>query len=194
MNVLKQADEVKAEAIEEAIYKLRNQISFQITGCREEDIEANKKKLEAKIMHKLEAGKKLSTKELNYLRQNNPVLYAKAMRIQAKRAAVENRLESARSKEEVADIYGEAMGTISKNDPDRKYLIAAVSEAVREFKETQYYRNLPEKKEDAVRYETKLGQYQLAYWGEDNEYKEKDFFNSALIDYSSSGSINYSGE
>lgn len=185
--VIKQIDSSgKCETIIEYAEAVRNKFAFGISGSSEEETEAAKRKLEAKIMRKLESGKKLTTKELNFLRKNNPALYAKAMRVKIKREALEHRLENAKSKEEVTDIYGEAMASISKDDSAKKYLVAAVTDAVKEFKETRYYKNLPNTKEEAnakkhksvnnndvwekseensesVIYETRLGSYQQAY-------------------------------
>lgn len=185
--VIKEVDSSgKYEAMTEYAEAVRNRFTFGISGGSEEETEAAKRKLEAKIMRKLESGKKLTTKELNFLRKNNPALYAKAMRVKIKREALEHRLENAKSKEEVMDIYGEAMASISKDDSAKKYLVAAVTDAVKEFKETRYYKNLPNTKEEAdakkhksvnnndmwekseensesVIYETKLGSYQQAY-------------------------------
>lgn len=136
-----------------------------------EDEEDGKKRLE-KIQAKLESGKKLSEADLHYLRRKNPLLYAKAVRVQNKRAALEQRLKGASSKKQAQEMYLEEMGNISKDDPDKKWIAAAYEEAYREFKQGDAYKNLPEeerqgekkaKKEEAVYHEIKLGSYQESF-------------------------------
>ena len=54
----------------------------------------------AKIMAKLQAGRKLTQEELDYLQRTNPIMYAHAMRVQRMAEAVEEQLKHAKSKEE----------------------------------------------------------------------------------------------
>ena len=51
-------------------------------GDVDEMSEENRREMDARIMAKLKFGKKLSQKELDYLRRTNPILYAQAMRVQ----------------------------------------------------------------------------------------------------------------
>ena len=131
--------------LKNALEQFRNQIEFGVAG---DDTEELKKKTEAKIQAKLEAGKRLSNKEMQYLRRNNPVMYAMAMRIEMKRKSLETRLEHASSKQEVEEIRTETLAGISKKDPAKKYVIAAVEQTVKEFKETDTY-----KKEETLTYD-----------------------------------------
>ncbi len=140
----------KADTLKEAVRYLQNQIEF---GMEDIENEEERARYEAKIIAKLQSGKRLTAKELRYLRKNNPALYAQAIRIEAKRRGVEARLKSAQSKREVEEIQFEAISTISEKDPARVYMIAAVNEAVKEFKQTEEYRRLPqvdEKDEELV--------------------------------------------
>ena len=148
--------------------------------------EETRRKLEKRILAKLEAGKRLTAKELRYLRRYNPGLYATAMRVEAKRRSMEERLKHARSKEEVENILSEELASVSKNDAAYQYMTAAVTDVAEEFKKTDSYRKLPQTEEkgkkakgkgeyiraDAeekpemqrkVTYEFAAGAYQLAY-------------------------------
>ena len=106
-------------------------------------------KMDTKIMAKLESGKKLSPEELNYLMKTNPIMYAHAMRVQRMAEAVEEQLKHARSKEEADRIISAATTCISKNDPDRQYIFAAVNRIATEFHKSGAYEKLPNTMEDA---------------------------------------------
>ncbi len=129
-------------------------------------------KPEAKIRAKLEAGKRLTAEEMNYLKRYNPVLYAIAFRVEMKRKNVENRLKNATSKEEVEQIQAEALSTIKKDDVAKQYLVAAVQDAVKEFKESKEYKKLPETEEETretdISYEIADGKYQVAFKNTEN--------------------------
>lgn len=152
----------------------------------EEISEETRRRLEKRIRAKLEAGKRLTAKELRYLRRYNPGLYATAMRVEAKRRSMEERLRHARSKEEVEDILSEELASVSKKDAAYQYITAAVINTAEEFKKTDSYSKLPQTEEkgkkargkgegiraDAeeksgmektVTYEFAAGAYQLAY-------------------------------
>lgn len=111
--------------------------------------EEDRAKMDAKIMAKLESGKKLSQEELDYLMRTNPMLYAHAMRVQRMAEAVEEQLKHARSKEEADRIISAATTCISKNDPDRQYIFAAVNRIATEFHKSGAYEKLPNTMEDA---------------------------------------------
>ena len=111
--------------------------------------EEDRAKMDAKIMAKLESGKKLSQEELNYLMKTNPIMYAHAMRVQRMAEAVEEQLKHARSKEEADRIISAATTCISKNDPDRQYIFAAVNRIATEFHKSGAYEKLPNTMEDA---------------------------------------------
>lgn len=150
-------------------------------GIGEMDEQELREKYDASIRAKLSAGKRLSSKEMQYLRKYNPILYAQVVRIEAKRRTVEEQLKHADSKKQVEEIQFEAVSSISKKDPVREYMMAAVLEAVKEFKKTASYKKLPEteetdkhksdkKKNDkeeelSITYEFGAGSYQLAYVG-----------------------------
>ncbi len=106
-------------------------------------------KLDARIMAKLKSGKKLSQKEMDYLRKTNPIMYAHAMRVQRLTEAIEEQLKHARSKEEANRIITSAIAGISKNDPDREFIYAAVNRIDTEFHKSGAYEKLPDTIEEA---------------------------------------------
>ncbi len=163
------------ENLKETFDKIRFKLSYGIDAENEEDA---RQKMEAKIYAKLQSGKRLSQKEMNYLRQNNPKLYMQAVRVEQKRKELETRLENANSKEEVQKIFSSAMGSVRKDDPAKQYVIAAIEETVKEFKKSEQYKKLPETEEQAekqstekekknILYEFGTNSYQMAY-EEDN--------------------------
>ncbi|MBQ4284644.1 MAG: hypothetical protein IJB96_12060 [Lachnospira sp.] len=131
------------------------------------DDESAKAKKEAKIRAKLEAGIPLTRKEMEFLRRYNPQLYAIALRVEIKRKALEERLSHAKSKSEVQDIQLEAMATIRKDDPAKRYMVAAVEYAMKEFKETSFYKKLPDTKEDAKKCRVKDADFEVKAEDED---------------------------
>ena len=141
MNILFNTDREKIEKIS----SLREYTDFLWEKGNEVEkmSEAERAAMDDKIMAKLAAGKKLSQKELDYLRRTNPIMYAHAMRIQRIAMAVEEQLKHAKSKEEADRIISCAMGEISKNDPDREYILAAVNRIVAEFHKSGAYSKLP---------------------------------------------------
>ena len=70
-------------------------------------------------------------------------------RVQIQRQALEERIKHCHSKEEVQDVYSEAMFHISDDDPAKQMLYAAYDDVLKEFKKTSDYQELPETKEDA---------------------------------------------
>lgn len=101
-----------------------------------------------RVLQKLKNGDKLTGEELSFIQRYYPEMYARVMRVQAQRQQLENSLKQAKSKEEAARIYNDAMNSIAKEDPDRGAIQAAYSKAYAEFKETAQYRSLPQKDKD----------------------------------------------
>ncbi len=145
MNVLFQKEEDKK------ITTQRELVEHLLAGSGDVDemSEENRREMDAIIMAKLKSGKKLLQKELDYLRRTNPILYAEAMRIQRMAEALEEQLKHAKSKEEVNQIFTTALSGISKNDPDREYLIASFNRISEEFRKSKAYNELPTTIEEA---------------------------------------------
>ncbi len=129
---------------EEIASKIREQVRESSN-----DKSQNDEKMMRKIMAKLKSGKKLTTKEENYLKQHNPELYLQYLRIRRMAEALESRLKNADSKEEVNDIIMESLSAISDKDPYKEYIIAALDEVAKEFKNSDGYEALPATSEEA---------------------------------------------
>lgn len=67
-----------------------------------------------RIINKFKSGKKLSSKEMVYLSEKAPELYQKVLRITQEREQLEREMQAAESKEEVAKIVSQKMGSIEK--------------------------------------------------------------------------------
>lgn len=104
-----------------------------------------------KIMAKLKSGKTLTQEELNYLSLHNQQLYVTALRVKYQKEALKNRLKSCKSKEEAQEVIDNAVGGVSKDDPDKEYLIAGFREVEKEFKKSGDYSRLPDKEEKSER-------------------------------------------
>lgn len=111
--------------------------------------EEDSAEMTARIIAKLEAGRKLSAEEMNFLRRTNPILYARAVRVQRIADAVKEQLRHARSKEEANQIVSTAVSGLSKNDPDKEYIVAAVNRVWTEFHKSGAYSKLPGTVEEA---------------------------------------------
>jgi len=107
------------EQIKETFDKIKFKLNYGLDAENEEEA---KQKLEARIHAKLQAGKKLSSKEMQYLRQYNPMLYMQAVRVEQKRNMLENQLEHAKSKEEVQKISSSALASVREHDPAKQYM------------------------------------------------------------------------
>ena len=102
-----------------------------------------------KLYRKLESGKKLTQDEMQYLRMNDPVTYAKAARVQVMREAFKKQLENAKSKEEASDMYLTNMSRVGDDDPAKKELEAAYEDVYSQFKKTDVYKKLPDTRKEA---------------------------------------------
>ena len=145
MNVLFQKEEEKKITTQRELVEHL----FAGSGDVDEMSEENRREMDARIIAKLKSGKKLSQKELDYLRRTNPILYAEAMRVQRMAEALEEQLKHARSKEEVNQIFTTALSGISKNDPDREYLVASFNRISAEFRKSKMYNKMPATNEEA---------------------------------------------
>ena len=85
------------------------------------------------LHRKIEHGEKLTADEMQYLRINDPIEYAKMAKVQIQRQALEDRLKSCKTKEEARDVYIEAMSRINQDDPTIKETMAAYNNVYKEF-------------------------------------------------------------
>ncbi|RKM55558.1 hypothetical protein D6853_08350 [Butyrivibrio sp. X503] len=138
--------------------------------------EADRAKMEARINAKLQSGKKLSQEEMEYLRRYNPIMYAHALRVQRMAEAVEEQLKHAKSKEEADRIITSALNGISKNDPDREYIFAAVNRVATEFHKSGAYDELPNTIDEDDKKKKKGGEvFSAAEDDEDDEFDLKNW-------------------
>ena len=140
----------------------------------EKDKGENDEKMMTKIMAKIKRGKKLSSKETTYLKEHNPELYLQYLRIRRMADALESQLKSASSKEEVNDIIMFSMGSISDKDPYKEFIIAALNEVVKEFKNSDAYNMLPSQSEEAC--DEKKASRDKKQEGDSEEAGEEDDF------------------
>ena len=157
------------------VNELAEYVLAKSVGC--EDLsDEEKEKMDARIMAKLKAGKKLSQKEMEYLRRTNPMMYAQAMRIQKMAEAVEEQLKHARSKEEANRIVSSAISGISKNDPYKEYIVAAINRVSTEFHKSGAYSKLPNTIEDVKKKGAHTNNVEFSD-GELNDEDEFDLMN-----------------
>lgn len=131
--------QIRAEFAEELMDKIRG-TDFE---SEEERI-----KFQKKIERKIKSGKKLSRKEMNYLRKYNPYMYCQMVRVQRKREALKERLKHCRSKEEAQRVMRDAFSSISDKDPVREAMVAAVQNVSEQFRSSEAYKKLPDTEED----------------------------------------------
>ena len=105
--------------------------------------EEKKQEMLSRIMGKLKSGKKLSAKELDFLRRTDPILYAHALRVQRMAEALKQQLSHAKSKQEANDMITSAIAGVSDKDPDKEYLLAAYNEVSKNFHKSPAYQRLP---------------------------------------------------
>lgn len=132
-----------------------------------------RERMESRILAKLRSGKKLTQKELDYLRKTNPIMYAHAMRVQKMAEAIEEQLKHAKSKEEADRIILSSLTGISKNDPDKEYIMAAVNRINTEFHNSGAYSKLPDTMEEANK---KNDQHNEDVFSQAEDEEDKDGF------------------
>jgi hypothetical protein len=62
---------------------------------------------------------------------------------------MENRLKHARSKEEANEIITSTISSVSDKDPYKQYMVAALNETAKDFRNSKAYAKLPTTKDDA---------------------------------------------
>ena len=124
-------------------------ISNQIRKTNKAQSDEEKGKRLGAIQAKLRAGKKLTSEEMDYLRANDPEAYMHALRIQQARKSLEESLKHAKSKQEAQEIISSAVSGITKDDPDREAMIAAVSDVADKFMKSADYNKLPTTDDEA---------------------------------------------
>lgn len=124
----------------------------------------------SRIYAKLQMGEELTVDEMRFLARTNPVLYQKALRVQAMRKMLENRLKNCKSKQEAQEVFSGAASGVSDKDPDKEMLVAALKDVYMKFIKSEAYQKLPEKEEGAeesgrggVGFDVDESGYQIAF-------------------------------
>lgn len=129
--------------------EVKNHISqIMNSGKKEGMSEEEKEKRLKKIEQKLKNGKKLTAEEMDFIRRYYPEKYPYIKRIQIMRESLEEKLNHAKSKEEVQDIYALSVGLISDKDPCKEEILSAYQDVLQEFKKSSTYQKLPQKSEE----------------------------------------------
>lgn len=138
--------------------------------------EEEKQSFIEELNRKIKAGEKLTEDEMQYLRMNDPIAYAKMAKVQMQREMLKKQLENCKSKEEAHDLYIEAMSRISDDDPTKKETMAAYNNVYDEFRKSDAYEGLPATKEEA---EEKDKEHKTCMDIDNEKYKhDKPVFNS----------------
>jgi hypothetical protein len=143
----------------------------KLTESSSDMSDEDKQKMSAKIYRKLQAGKKLSPKEEQYLRETNPQMYQQYLRIRSMANAMKEQLKHATSKEQANDIITSSVSSVSDKDPYKEFVIAAMEETAKEFKSSIAYSKLPNKESDVEK--GKKAKTAENRW--DEEAEEDDF-------------------
>jgi hypothetical protein len=108
----------------------------------------DKEKMRARIEAKLKSGKKLSSKEEQFLRETDPQMYMQYQRIRAMADTMDSQLKHAKTKQQANDIITTSMSGVSDQDPCKEYVLAAMNEVAKEFKKSPGYNRLPDSDSD----------------------------------------------
>lgn len=107
-----------------------------------------------RIINKFKAGKKLSAGEMSYVSKVSPGTYQKILRITKERENLEERMEMADSKEEVAKIVNEVMGSIDKlcgdDEFERTARVNQYNDAYTEYSQSDEYQDKPTSEMEAA--------------------------------------------
>lgn len=115
--------------------------------------EEEKKAMDSRIEWKLKTGKKLTAKEMEYLKYYHPDLYRVAGRIEQKRKTLRNQLKHAKSKEEVQKTISVAFAG-AERDPDKEYIMAMIQKEAGDFMKSAAYARLPQSLEEGKKKKT----------------------------------------
>ena len=117
--------------------------------------ESEKARMRARIEAKLKSGKRLTPEEERFLQQTDPQMYMQYLRIRQMAQALKTQLKQAKTKTQVNRIIATALGAVSKDDPAREYIIAALTEVAREFKSSPAYKELPDTEAELAKQKNK---------------------------------------
>lgn len=133
--------------------------------------EEEKQRMLARIIGKLKAGCKLTREEMEFLRENDPALYAVALRVQKMAEALEERLKTVKTKQEADAVIGTYTGLAAKDEEAREYMQAAFDKINASFHNSGAYAKLPNNNREAVNHPEKKNEYK----GRDEDKEDKEF-------------------
>ena len=141
--------------------------------------ELERQAYEHKIERKLKAGKRLTSKELNYLRTHNPELYKIAKHVETSRKSLRIKLKNCKSKQDVHNVIQEQFTALRamKNAPAQEYMAAMVQREIRNFKKSSAYAKLPLNRKEAVKKKKKVLCETEREENEEEVYSKAVFFN-----------------
>ncbi|MCH5264601.1 MAG: hypothetical protein J1F02_01790 [Lachnospiraceae bacterium] len=144
--------------------------------------EAERQEYGRRIEQKMKAGKKLTAKELSYLRIHNPELYKIAVRVETSRKTLRQRLKTCKSKQEVHSVVQGQLSVLRsmKGDPAREYMAAMMQREISEFKKSSVYAKLPLKTEQGDKKMKKV-LYTVESEDEEDIYSRAVFFGSLQL-------------
>ena len=102
------------------------------------------------ICRRYYSGKKLTAKEMNYLRVYYPEMYLHAERTEMKRRILQEKLKHCRTKEQANQIVEEAHCMVSIDDPDKIVLHNVYNDVWKNFRKSNEYSGL--KSEEKIEY------------------------------------------
>lgn len=100
---------------------------------------------------KLKAGKRLTSEEMDFLREHAPELYIKAVRVAMERDEYERALRRAKTREEVERLQHLQMANLTDRlrhlDPEEgEMLVNAIADVNREYQNSDEYKEIMRKK------------------------------------------------
>lgn len=131
--------------------------------------EDEKKQMTAMIYQKLKSGKKLSPKEVDYIRQTDANLYMMYVRVRASADSIKQNLKSAKTKQQANNAIAIAVNSVSDKDPAKEYILAAVQNIAEKFKHSSAYAKLPDTEDDSVKKKKKGISKIKEDWEKDDE-------------------------
>lgn len=152
LNIVKNSPlDERLKSADEILQEFKTSLLDPASGMDEEQ----QKQYEKKIIAKLKSGKRLTPREMSYLRAHNPQMYEIARRVELARQALRERLKHCKSKEEVQQTISTQMEMVKAmdeaGDPATEYMAAMVDHEAKTFRESEQYQKLPQSTEEARR-------------------------------------------
>ncbi len=117
--------------------------SYQLESIlNKEDPERVQARLKS-IRAKLSLGKKLTASELEYLRQHDPMMYMKAIKIEMSRRMMKAQIKNSKTKEEVQRVISNHMSGVRGTKEDIQMEQAAIADESGKAMKSKRYSELP---------------------------------------------------